>query len=476
MKLTKGQKIQIYHEWKTEHKSPYTIAGEWRLSRSNVEYIVHLADLHGEKALAHKWTYYSPEYKEKAIKRVLIGHESMQAVSLQLGLSARGTLPRWVEEFTSNGYNIIERKRGRHVKEGEDAQGAAGGERGAVKAEQRASQAELDTYHTERIRKKIEGLSFGKRKARRQGLAQAVTELRQELKCSAGFVLEAIRECPSLPQISRADYYYWKDRKDPDWKNDELMNEIISRYYEHKGRYGYRRLTLYLRRDGWVVNHKTIKRLMKRMGLYGCTPKAKYKSYKGDLNGTVRNRLLLKETDEDGRVSYKRDFSTTGSDQKWATDVTEFHVAAGRLYLSPIMDMYDHEIVSYSISSRPDYRQVQDMLDRALSGYRNLKGLIFHSDQGWQYQMPQYHKVLQDRGIIQSMSRKGNCLDNCIMENFFGKLKNEMFYGYENQFQSLDQLQDAIEEYIDYYNHQRIQVRLKGLTPCEARIQALALN
>ena len=113
------------------------------------------------------------------------------------------------------------------------------------------------------------------------------------------------------------------------------------------------------------------------------------------------------------------------------------------------------------------------MLDKAFSKYKDLKGLIFHSDQGWQYQMYQYHKVLQDNGIVQSMSRKGNCLDNCVMENFFGRLKNEMFYGHEYEFNTRDELKTAIEEYIDYYNNRRIQVNLKGLTPCEARAQAL---
>lgn len=113
------------------------------------------------------------------------------------------------------------------------------------------------------------------------------------------------------------------------------------------------------------------------------------------------------------------------------------------------------------------------MLNRAFDKYDNLEGLIFHSDQGWQYQMQQYHKALEDKGIIQSMSRKGNCLDNCVMENFFGKMKNEMFYGHEYEFTSLDELELTMHEYIKYYNEERIQVKLKGLTPVEYRNQAL---
>ena len=120
--------------------------------------------------------------------------------------------------------------------------------------------------------------------------------------------------------------------------------------------------------------------------------------------------------------------------------------------------------------------QQRRLLDKAFSKFNDLSGLIFHSDQGWQYQMSQWHLALKDKGIIRSMSRKGNCLDNCPIENFFGKLKNEMFYGHEYEFQTLDQLKKAIEEYIDYYNTKRIKVKLKGLTPCEARSKALSLS
>ena len=259
-----------------------------------------------------------------------------------------------------------------------------------------------------------------------------------------------------------------------DWKYDDLMNRIITIFYTHKARYGYRRMTLALWNEGIHVNHKLVQRLMNKMELLGVTPKAKYKSYKGDMNGTVKNLLLDKVVDEEEhKTYYNRNFSTTTVNEKWTTDVSEFHIAAGKLYLSPILDMYNYEIISYNLSTNPNFAQTMDMLDKAFKQYPNLKGLIFHSDQGWQYQMQAYHKKLKDKGIIQSMSRKGNCLDNCVMENFFGKLKNEMFYGHEFEFKTIEQLKGAIEEYTNYYNTERIQTRLKGLTPCQARIQAL---
>ena len=243
-----------------------------------------------------------------------------------------------------------------------------------------------------------------------------------------------------------------------------MMNRIIAIFNEHKERYGYRRITHTLSNEGYHVNHKLVQRLMKKMGLAGVTPKAKYKSYKKDMNGTVKNLLLEK---------YELNLSTTSVDRKWTPDVSEFRITTGKVYLSPILDMHTHKIVSFNLSTHPDFAQTIDMLDKAFAQHPHPEGWIFHSDQGRQYQMQAYHKKLKERGIMQSMSRKGNCLDNCIMENFFGKLKNEMFYGHESEFQTTDQLMEAIKEYIDYYNTERIQTRLKGLTPCQTRNQAL---
>jgi len=254
------------------------------------------------------------------------------------------------------------------------------------------------------------------------------------------------------------------------------MGEIITIYYEHKERYGYRRITLELRNKGRIVNHKKVKRLMKTMGLYGVTPKTKYKSYKGDMNGTVKNQLLKKVVDEKNhKTYYKRDFATTKCNEKWTTDVSEFHIAVGKLYLSPILDMHNGEIVSYNISSSPNFKQTLIMLEEAFKkeGNEDLRGLLFQSDQGWQYQMLGYHKELKEKGIIQSMSRKGNCLDNSMMENFFGIMKREMFYGHEYEFETVEELEKAMTEYIEYYNTQRIKIKLKGLTPVQYRNQSL---
>lgn len=254
----------------------------------------------------------------------------------------------------------------------------------------------------------------------------------------------------------------------------DLKDQIRKIYNSNKGRYDYPRITLELKKQGYKINHKRIQRLMKLMNLKAINPRAKYKSYKGEVGKTCKNMLLDKVVDtENHKTTYKRNFKTTGVNQKWTTDVSEFHIAAGKLYLSPILDMHNREIISYSISRSSNFEQTKAMLKKAFKKFDNLSGLIFHSDQGWQYQMNSYQQMLKEKGIIQSMSRKGNCLDNSLMENFFGILKNEMFYGHEYEFKTLDQLEEAIVEYINYYNNNRITVKLKGLSPIQYRQQSL---
>lgn len=280
-----------------------------------------------------------------------------------------------------------------------------------------------------------------------------------------------------IANLPKSTFFYTLNKEDKDAKNEEIIEQIKDIYNLNKGRYGYRRITYELRNRGYIVNHKKVKRLMSLEDLYGSTPKAKYKSYKGDMNGVVKNLILDKVIDEDNhKTYYERNFKTSSCNEKWATDVSEFHIASGKLYLSPILDMHNGEIISFSISKSPNFKQTQVMLKEAFKQYSNLEGLILHSDQGWQYQMKGYHKALKEKKIIQSMSRKGNCLDNSPMENFFGIMKREMFYGHEYEFKSLDQLELEMSNYIDYYNNKRIKTKLKGLTPVQYRNQSLIIN
>ena len=241
-------------------------------------------------------------------------------------------------------------------------------------------------------------------------------------------------------------YYYIKKMKKTD-KYKEIKEEIKSIFHENKGRYGYRRITLELNNRGYKINHKTVLRLMNILGLKSIVRKRrKYSSYKGTV-GKIADNLL------------ERNFKADKPNEKWVTDVTEFKVNENKLYLSPIIDLFNGEVISFNLSRHPVFNQVLDMLDKAFKTIPNGTNLILHSDQGWQYQMKQYQYLLKEKGIRQSMSRKGNCLDNSCAENFFGLLKSELFY--LNKYKTIEELEKEIIEYIEYYNNKRIKSKLK---------------
>jgi len=263
----------------------------------------------------------------------------------------------------------------------------------------------------------------------------------------------------SIAQLSRATFYYHlKKRTQPD-KYKETKDIITVIYHENKGRYGYRRITSELRNRKIILNHKTVQRLMRELGLICRVRMKKYRSYRGEI-GKVAPNLL------------NRDFKAGRPNEKWVTDVTEFSLFGEKLYLSPILDLYSSDLVSYTISERPTLSMVTSMLEKAFHAIPDNANLILHSDQGWQYQHKQYQRTLRKKGIRQSMSRKGNCLDNAVMENFFGLLKSELLY--LQTFDSMEHFQRELIDYLDYYNNKRIKEKLKGLPPALHRQQALS--
>lgn len=257
--------------------------------------------------------------------------------------------------------------------------------------------------------------------------------------------------------MAKSTYYFEISKEDVvKSRNAEVMVEIKNIFERNKGRYGVRRVHKELVNRGYNINHKHVQRLMHEMKLFGKRPKEKYHSYKGEA-GKIADNII------------DRDFSTTGPLQKWTTDVSQFSFSWGKCYISPILDMNTNEIISYDLSLIPNMEQIHRMLKRAFEKFPSVNGLILHSDQGWQYQHACFRSTLKEQGIIQSMSRKGNCYDNCIMETFFGRLKNEMYYGYEKDYNSFDEFAEAIREYIDYYNNERIQAKTKWMPPVKYR-------
>ena len=254
--------------------------------------------------------------------------------------------------------------------------------------------------------------------------------------------------------VARSSFYYYQKQSKTADKYKKVKELIKSIYSKHKGRYGYRRITSELKLQGIIINHKTVLRLMKSLGLKSLIRIKKYKSYKGE-QGRIAPNIL------------SRNFKASVPNQKWATDITEFNVSGKKLYLSPIIDLFNGEIVSYELAERPVFNQVAVMLEKAFKKIPDNTNLTLHSDQGWQYQMKQYQCLLKEKGIKQSMSRKGNCLDNAIIENFFGTLKSELFY--LKKYSSIGQLKQEIIEYINYYNNDRIKLNLKGMSPIQYR-------
>ena len=279
-------------------------------------------------------------------------------------------------------------------------------------------------------------------------MAQVVLELRRQ------YPIDGLLEMAGL---ARSTFYYQQQRLQIADKHADLKLKIFETFHKHKGRYGYRRITAALRRSGICVNHKTVQRLMGLLQIKSLVRPKKYRPYKGNV-GLVAPNVL------------KRQFDASAPNQKWVTDVTEFNVAGERLYLSPVMDLYNREIIAYQVAKRPT-QLVDQMLQQAVGRLRAADKPVLHSDQGWQYLMLPYQKKLRQHGVVQSMSRKGNCLDNAAMESFFATLKTEFFY--PSTFKSTNDLQKGLDDYIHYYNHDRITLKLKGLSPVQYRTQPI---
>lgn len=261
--------------------------------------------------------------------------------------------------------------------------------------------------------------------------------------------------------MAKSTYYFEIGKIDAvKQRNQALADRIQAIFIHHKRRYGVRRIHQELVRLGYMVNHKRVQRLMHQLGLSGTRSGIKYRSYKGAVGKTAANII-------------DRNFRAEAPLQKWTTDVSQFTFSWGKCYLSPILDMYTNEIISFDLSLHPNLEQIERMLHAAFTAFPKVTGLILHSDQGWQYQHRYFRNTLRQHGMIQSMSRKGNCYDNSIMESFFGRMKTEMYYGYEAAYLSFESFSAAVAEYIQYYNTERIQQKTKWMPPVTYRLASI---
>lgn len=200
-------------------------------------------------------------------------------------------------------------------------------------------------------------------------------------------------------------------------------------------------------------------RLMREESRICQVRRRKYRSYRGQVGLAAPNVL-------------ERDFTTDAPNKKWVTDVTEFKMLGTKQYLSPLIDLFNGEVISYELRPSPVLLLVTTMLDKALARIDEAAKPMIHSDQGWHYRHINYRKKLESRGLEQSMSRKGNCLDNAVAENFFGHFKEEFLR--QQSFTSMSEFKSELDKYIHWFNHDRIRLKLKGLSPVDYRVQSLA--
>lgn len=265
-----------------------------------------------------------------------------------------------------------------------------------------------------------------------------------------------------ISKVARSTFYYHASKLDAPDKHAELKAVIRQLFEDSQRRYGHRRIWLKLRGLGWTVTKKLVHKLMHQMGLRSKVRiKRKYNSYRGTQNVISPNLMA-------------REFQAAQPNQKWVSDITEFRVADKKVYLSPVMDLFDHAILGYKAGISPNVDLAGASLNAAFTIHKPAAGVLVHTDQGFQYQHAKWRSIISEHQGIQSMSRKANCYDNAVMENFFGHLKAEMFHG--ETFKTPTDLINAIDRYITWYNNERVQEKLKGMTPMQYRSHALQLD
>ena len=419
-------------------------------------------------------TRYTSEFKLAVVESYLTSELSYRQIALQYGLNNLSLIARWKSDFMKYGANaFVERPKGR------------------IPTMSRTDEKAKISTHTKSRNQKKKRINTRASSYFRTGKTITLCSNRECLfkrikeiaprGCSenerAARIISSLRREFKLTEIlaalcfPKATYMYWQqrfDRVDPDLQIRIAIEDIRK---DHPN-YGYRRLLPLLRSRGIVINKKRLQRIMQKFNLQVIAffrKSRKYNSYKGVKGRIAPNRI-------------KRRFYCSQPHQKITTDTTEFKyyeldangaLKVGKLYLDPFMDLYNLEIISFSISSTPSAESILSAQQQAIEKTADAKyRRTFHSDRGWGYQMKAYQHNLKVHNIFQSMSRKGNCLDNSPMENFFAILKQEMYY--DNTFQSYDELKMAIENYIMYYNTKRIKERLNWLSPIDYRLATTA--
>ncbi|WP_347091204.1 IS3 family transposase [Escherichia coli] len=444
MKHSFEVKIAAVNHYLAGHAGIISTAKLFQLSHTSLSHWINLFLLHGPQALdcRHRRSY-SPEDKLCVVLYALGHSESLPRVAARFNIPSHNTVKNWIKGYHKSGDEaFIRRRKEKSMTRSDDThENEANMTPEEMKNELRYLRAEnayLKAMQEHLLEKKPPG-------------AGEKTKVIRSLRC--GHCQSDLLKAAGL---ARSTLYYQLSLQKAKDKYADVKQLIASIFHEHRGCYGYRRIHCELQKRGLKFSGKTVRKLMQQLGLKSPVRLKKYRSYRGNMGLAAENIL-------------QRQFKAEAPCEKWVTDITEFRAGGQKLYLSPILDLFNGEIVAWETACRPTEELVKRMLNKGLESLAEGEKPLLHSDQGWHYRIKSYQSALADKGLVQSMSRKGNCLDNAVMENFFGHLKEEMYY--RRDYRSVEELENAVNEYITYWNQKRIKLSLGGLSPVEYRTE-----
>ncbi|HED4665021.1 IS3 family transposase [Escherichia coli] len=444
MKHSFEVKLAAVNHYLAGHAGIISTAKLFQLSHTSLSHWINLFLLHGPRALdcRHRRSY-SPEDKLCVVLYALGHSESLPRVAARFNIPSHNTVKNWIKGYRKSGNEaFIRRRKEKCMTRSDDThENEANMTPEEMKNELRYLRAEnayLKAMQEHLLEKKPPG-------------AGEKTKVIRSLRC--GHCQSDLLKAAGL---ARSTLYYQLSLQKAKDKYADVKQLIASIFHEHWGCYGYRRIHCELQKRGLKFSGKTVRKLMQQLGLKSPVRLKKYRSYRGNMGLAAENIL-------------QRQFKAEAPCEKWVTDITEFRAGGQKLYLSPILDLFNGEIVAWETACRPTEELVKRMLNKGLESLAEGEKPLLHSDQGWHYRIKSYQSALADKGLVQSMSRKGNCLDNAVMENFFGHLKEEMYY--RRDYRSVEVLENAVNEYITYWNQKRIKLSLGGLSPVEYRTE-----
>ncbi|AWA18121.1 IS3 family transposase [Escherichia coli] len=444
MKHSFEVKLAAVNHYLAGHAGIISTAKLFQLSHTSLSHWINLFLLHGPRALdcRHRRSY-SPEDKLCVVLYALGHSESLPRVAARFNIPSHNTVKNWIKGYRKSGNEaFIRRRKEKSMTRSDDThENEANMTPEEMKNELRYLRAEnayLKAMQEHLLEKKPPG-------------AGEKTKVIRSLRC--GHCQSDLLKAAGL---ARSTLYYQLSLQKAKDKYADVKQLIASIFHEHRGCYGYRRIHCELQKRGLKFSGKTVRKLMQQLGLKSPVRLKKYRSYRGNMGLAAENIL-------------QRQFKAEAPCEKWVTDITEFRAGGQKLYLSPILDLFNGEIVAWETACRPTEELVKRMLNKGLESLAEGEKPLLHSDQGWHYRIKSYQSALADKGLVQSMSRKGNCLDNAVMENFFGHLKEEIYY--RRDYRSVEELENAVNEYITYWNQKRIKLSLGGLSPVEYRTE-----